>query len=73
MIEVSDMWVAAYVAASGVRLIETRRTEDDWMVFVFEPPARQAIERWNSGKAMIDARAYRATVRHYKDIIYRTA
>ena len=73
MIEVSDMWVAAYVAASGVKLLETRRTEDDWMVFVFDAPAKQAIERWNSGKDMISARTYRATVRHYKDIIYRNA
>ncbi|GCE10261.1 DUF5659 domain-containing protein [Tengunoibacter tsumagoiensis] len=70
MVEVSDYWIAAYIMAYGVKLLGTKKNEDGWVIFFFDERARKAIERWNQGVAMIDARSYRSAIHKLRNAIY---
>lgn len=71
MITTRNLFVAAYALASGIPLLKVLPGE--WYTFCFDNAnghARQAVDEWHTGRAMVNAQRYAAAYRQARHLLY---
>ena len=62
----SDTPLAAFLYASGVRLIELDRSNPQRIAFVFDPPDAELLASWQKATATINVRAFWSALQELK-------
>jgi hypothetical protein len=69
--ETSDIALAAYLFASSTPMTEVNRTNPRRVLFTFQPPRQELLDKWQSGNAMINALAFHNAYQELKQRLFR--
>jgi hypothetical protein len=68
--ETSDIALAAYLFATGIRIVEVNRRNPKRVQFVFASPESDLLEKWQAGKALVNALAFHKAYQELKQRIF---
>jgi hypothetical protein len=69
--ETSDIALAAYLFASSIHLKDVNRRNPRRVLFIFEPTRTELLEKWQAGKAMVNALAFHNAYQELKQKIFK--
>ena len=69
--ETSDIALASYLFASSVRMVEVDRKNPRRVQFIFESPKPDLLEKWQAGKALVNALAFHNAYQELKQRIFK--
>lgn len=69
--QTSDIGLAAFLFASSVPLTEVNRTNPRRVLFTFQPPKQELLEKWQSGNAVVNALALLNAYQELKQKVFR--